>query len=57
MYARLRQVVYAFLEPLVHTYVKDLRPKEEYTGVLRRIQDLLVFLGFMTKEHAEVLHS
>ena len=51
---RYGQVVYSSLEPLVHTYVKDLRPANGYTGELQRLQDVLVFLRVLTKEHAEV---
>ncbi|CBN79833.1 conserved unknown protein [Ectocarpus siliculosus] len=50
------QVVYAWLEPLVHTYVKDLRmPQNGYTGTLKRVQDLLVLVRLLTEEKAELL--
>ncbi|CAB1106710.1 unnamed protein product [Ectocarpus sp. CCAP 1310/34] len=50
------QVVYAWLEPLVHTYVKDLRmPQNGYTGTLKRVQELLVFVRLLTEEKAELL--
>ncbi|CAM9748528.1 unnamed protein product [Pylaiella littoralis] len=50
------QVVYAMLEPLVHTYVRDLRmPENGYTGSLQRVQEVLVFVRVLTKENAEVL--
>lgn len=50
-----RQVVYAALEPLVHKYVKDLRPPQNgYSGMIQKWQDMVVFVRLMTKEHAEV---
>lgn len=52
------QVVYAMLEPLVHTYVRDLRmPENGYTGSLQRVQEVLVFVRVLTKENAEVCHT
>lgn len=49
-------MVYALLEPLVHTYVRDLRmPENGYTGVLQRVQEVLVFVRMLTKENAEVM--
>lgn len=40
----------------MHTYVKDLRPTKGYTGELQRLQDVLVFVRVLTKEHAQVIH-
>ena len=51
----LLQVVYSQLEPLVHKYVKDLRPPQNgYSGTIQKWQDLVVLVRLMTKEHAEV---
>ena len=47
-------MVYGFLESLVHTHVKDLRPAVGYVGGLHRVQDVLVFFRVMSKETAQV---
>ncbi|CAM9279242.1 unnamed protein product [Ectocarpus fasciculatus] len=50
------KVVYGWLEPLVYKYVRDLRmPQNGYTGTLKRVQDLLVFVRLLTAERAELL--